>query len=809
MKRKRPIANHHPRRTLGRAEGFALVAAACAAGGAEAQDNAATSGEAAGTLPPEEVRAAAPAPAPRPAPRPAPQAPAPAPAPLPVIEPEPLVFDDSLYQVKTLSTTKYSVPLRDVPQTVQVIPEEVTKEQAATTLRDVLRNVPGITMAAGEGGGGAQGDNFRIRGFNSRSDIFVDGVRDYGIYNRDPFNYEQIEVYKGPASSNSGRGSAGGSLNLVTKTPKLDSFTRVDGMVGTDDLYRVTLDINEPLFRNQNYASSGGKGSYSGKGSYGKQGYGGKSVLLDDSGAAFRLNLLYHDQDAPGRDVVEQNRWGVAPSVAFGLGTDTRLTLSYLHLEEDNVPDYGLPFVPYDATHPALIGHAGTVPPSSFHNFYGLRGLDFEDITTDMVGVLFEHDFSDDVKVRNFTRYSKNDVQSYIAAPRFTNPRVPGTINRDYKARDQVYETWSNTTDFTFEFETGALEHTLVAGFEFIAEDQVSGSFTGNFLGSTTANRAFPATNLFNPNPNDPYSVTFTRGLDEFATVDTRSAYLFDTVEITDSLKYIGGLRYDHVELEINDRVAPVGRVDEFVSWRSALVYNPVDNASVYFGYGTSFSPSGDSVTGLSLSTRDERNATIDLTDVDPEKSQSFELGTKWDVLEDKLSLTGALFRTEKTDARTQDPVTGDITLDGEQVIQGFELGAVGNITDSWRIFAGYVYTDSEVTDSLDPRDIGKRLGNTPLHTFNIWSVHDLPGGFQVGVGTQYIDERVNNIDALYYMEGYWLVDAMLGYQVSDNLTLRLNVHNLLEEDYVDRPSGNHFVPGAGRAVSLSASMEF
>src|SRR5690606_14827240 len=300
-------------------------------------------------------------------------------------------------------------------------------------------------------------------------------------------------------------------------------------------------------------------------------------------------------------------------------------------------------------------------------------------ITTDMVGVLFEHDFSDDVSLRNFTRYSKNHVHSYIAAPRFTAASVPGIINRDYKARDQMHEAWSNTTDFTFEFATGDLEHTLVAGFEFIAEEQVRGDFDGNFVGSTTTNRAFPATNLFRPNPNDPYAVAFTRGLDTYASVDTRSAYLFDTVEITDSLQYVGGLRYDHVELEINDRVAPVGRVDEFVSWRSALVYNPVENGTVYFGYGTSFSPSGDSVTGLSLSTRDERNATIDLTDVGPEKAQSFELGTKWDIFDDKLSLTGALFRTEKTNARTEDPITGDITLDGEQVIQGFELGAVGN----------------------------------------------------------------------------------------------------------------------------------
>ncbi len=813
MKRKRPTIDIQPRRTLSRVEGIALVAAACAVSGAEAQENAAAAAEEASTtLPPEEVKAATPAP--KPAPKPAPQRPAPAPVPQPVIEPEPLVFDDSLYQVKTLSTTKYSVPLRDVPQTVQVVPEELIKEQGAMTLRDVLRNVPGVTMSAGEGGGGVQGDSFRLRGFGSRSDIFVDGVRDFGVRNRDPFNIEAVEVFKGPSSQNNGRGSAGGSLNLVTKTPKLDSFTRADATVGTDDLYRFTLDYNAPIIRHEGGTS--GKSGYGGKSDYGKSGYdSGKGVLLDDYGSAFRLNLLYHDGDTPGRDVVGQNRWGVAPSVAFGLGTDTRLTLSYLHMEEDNTPDYGLPFVPA-----GVVGgpHPGPGVPVGvrFSNYYGIVGLDYEDITTDMVSAIFEHDFNDNVRLRNVTRYTYNELESLVAAPRFS-PVAAGQTNivSNHPGKLQEYQAFSNTTELTIEFDTGGLRHTAVAGMEFISEQQDNGWVR-------VAGGPDPGTNLYNPNPWRPHGMTVlvtpyqpgvapTNNLYR-ATMDTRSAYFFDTIEITDSLKYIGGLRYDHVEMVSNQVGAAGRRVDEFVTWRSALVYNPAENGSVYFGYGTSIAPSGDSVNGLTFSTRDELNNTINLLNVDPEEAQSFELGTKWDILDERLSLSGALFRTEKTNARIVDPTAaGGVSVNGEQVVQGFELGAVGNVTDSWRIFAGYVYTDTEITadNPAAPGNIGKRLGNSPLNTFNLWSVHDLPGGFQFGIGTQFVDERTNNPTNEYYLADYWLVDAMLSYKVSESLTLRLNATNLLDKEYVDRAGGGHFVPGMGRQVSFTASMEF
>ena len=228
--------------------------------------------------------------------------------------------EKALYKPERLASPKVTQPLRDVAKTVTVIPQDVIKEQGASNLRDVLRNVPGISMQAGEGGGGPAGDNLSIRGFSARSDIFVDGMRDTasGGYSRDPFNFEQVEVTKGPGSTSTGRGSTGGSINIVTKTPHLGNSYETMLSGGSDNYYRGTFDLNQEI--------------------------------PNLNGVAVRLNGVYHDQDIPGRDHVENERWGIAPSIAFGLGTDTRFTLSYMHLAQDNVPDYGIPWVPRNST---------------------------------------------------------------------------------------------------------------------------------------------------------------------------------------------------------------------------------------------------------------------------------------------------------------------------------------------------------------------------------------------------------------------------------------------------------------------------
>ncbi|WP_367872302.1 TonB-dependent receptor [Luteolibacter sp. Populi] len=693
--------------------------------------------------------------------------------------------DKQLYKPENLQSPKFTKPIRDIPQTLTVVPEEVIQQQNATNLRDVLRNVPGISMQAGEGGGGPAGDNFSIRGFSARSDIFVDGLRDTsgGGYSRDPFNLEQVEVAKGPASTTNGRGSTGGSLNLSSKTPKLDAGYGLMLGGGTDDYFRGTFDVNQPIPKL--------------------------------NGAAFRVNGVYHTQDIAGRDFVENERWGIAPSLAFGLGTDTRVTLSYLHLEQDNVPDYGIPFVPRTSVNPAL---PGGIPAVDFDNYYGILGRDYEKIQTDLITLEFEHDFSDVLKLHSATRVGRSVRDSVTSAPRFVNGVVPPgsptgstfpttTLNRQFQSRDQIDETISHVTDLRFDFSTGPINHELIGGVELAREN------------STNYGRSAPAaptTDLYHPTPWDPYTGSPVRnGAVSDATADSYGFFLFDTAEIGEHWLVTLGGRWDsfdatYTNLPATFAVGPpasrgvyLARTDQEFSYRGAVTYKPCEQGSIYLGYGTSFNPSTE---GLTYSTSPALVAT------DPEESETIELGTKWDLFEEKLQLTAALFRTDKTNARTTDPVTSVITITGEQRVQGLELGAAGRITDEWAIFGGYTYMDSEVLDSVAPLEIGNEVSNTPQHSFSLWTTYALPYGFTIGAGTQYVDSRYNNHsnrNTRQEVPSYTLIDAMVAYKVNDNLTFQLNGKNLADKDYVDRVGGGHFVPGEGRSFVLSALMNF
>ncbi|MGV3772486.1 MAG: TonB-dependent receptor [Verrucomicrobiales bacterium] len=675
----------------------------------------------------------------------------------------------SNYKPEALSSPTYTEPLRDVPQSVTVIPQAVIEEQNATTLRDVLRNVPGISIQAGEGGVPA-GDNLSIRGFNARTDLFVDGIRDIGGYARDPFNYEQIEVVKGPASAYAGRGSTGGSLNLQTKTPKANPFYRGSIGFGTDDYKRVTFDVNQPL----------------------------KPIGLDT--AAVRLNAMWNDSEFPGRDEVINERWGIAPSFAWGLGTQTRLTLTYLHLEQDNVPDYGIPWVP--ANNVPLASYANQAPPVDFGNFYGLRSRDYENTVTDIPTLRLDHDFNEALSIQNTTRYGRTSRDSVITAPRFASP-TSTVINRQIQSRDQVDEIIANRTDLTYKFESGIFENTVVPGVEYNHETSENFARTG----------AASTTDLFNPNPNDPSPGSVSRtGAKTDAVADSVGIYVFDTLKITEKWQVNGGLRWDHFNTEYtavatNGVATTFERTDEMPSWRGALVFKPKENGSIYFGYGSSFNPSAEGLTLANTAT-----AANNLS-LDPEESQTFELGTKWDLFNRRLSLSAAIFRTEKTNARTEDPADPSdiVVLAGEQRVDGVEFGASGSITREWKVFGGYTWLASEVVKSRNRLEVGNELSNTPEHSANLWTTYDFPFKITIGAGMQYVGSRWSSTNPASRREApdYVLFDALIAYSINEHATLRLNIYNLADEQYIDRVGGGHFVPGAGRAATLTANFMF
>ena len=664
-----------------------------------------------------------------------------------------IVVTGERYRINTLNSRLDDI--REAPQSISVIPREVIEQQAATTLSDVLRNISGISLAAGEGGGGPGGDNLTLRGFAARNDIFVDGIRDFASYTRDTFNIEQVEVVKGPSSAQTGRGSTGGYINLFTKQPQVQSFIGGTIGVGTPDYLRTTADLN-----------------------IGED-------LTGIAGTAVRLNLLYHDVDTPGRDYVNTQRIGFAPTVAVGLGGATRAIVTYMLLDQDNLPDYGIPFVP--ATNAALPDHADQPAPVDFDNFYGLTERDYEDLRTNILTFALEHDINDMVRVANTTRYGHATRDSIYSAPRFAGSST--LVNPQTQSRDTVDEILLNQTNLFADFTTGAVRHDLIAGFE-IAEEK-----SRNQLREITPGTP---TDLFDPDPTRPWNGTIvdTPGAVVRAKADTLAAYLFDTIHFSDRVLFSGGVRWERYESMFQGAppAAELARTDETVTWRAGLTYKLMPTLSLYAGAGTSVNPS---IENMTQTTPNDALALLK-----PEKSRTYEVGAKWDGFRGKFLVTGALFRIEKTNART--PGVGDepaFVLEGEQRVDGVELGATGWISKKWQLVASYTYLYSEIRESNNAAEIGNRLGNVPEHSGTIWTTYKLPMGLELGGGVRYVGERFTNVANTRRIDDYWLAEATAAYDFSPGMSLRLNLFNLFDEDYIDQVGGGHFVPGPGRSA--------
>lgn len=657
-----------------------------------------------------------------------------------------------------VASPRYTEPLRDIPQTISVITKEVIEQQGATSLTDVLRNVPGLTITAGEGGAPA-GDNLTIRGNSARNDIFVDGVRDLSPQSRDPFNLEQVEVTKGPTSAVSGRGSAGGTVNLISKGPSLSRVLGGSFALGNADTRRASVDVNTSL-------RALGMGERTG----------------------FRMNLLRHDAGVAGRDVVKNDRWGAAPSLAFGLGTPTRLTFSYFKLRQDNISDYGIPWVP--ATNNALAQYRDQPAPVPRNTFYGFRDRDREVLNQDTVTGRLEHEFSDSLQLRSQLRYGRAGRNSMATPPRFAGNDAT-TINREMRswvARDRI---WDNQTDLRTQFHTGAIQHSVVTGAAFTNEHNLR------------INRTAPnsPTTLLNPNPDDIYTGTVTQSpFDGRITGNTQALWLFDTAKFGQKWEATGGLRWERFTVDgVTTAPAPVQQNVNMKSLRAGLIYKPARHGSVYTSYGSSLSPS---LEGLSYSTFN--------TNIPPEKTYTTEVGTKWDLAGSRLLVTGALFRVAKDNARTPGllPTDPPQVLSGRQVSQGIELSASGAITRKLRVLGAYSLIDARIRSSNTPAEIGRFFQNTPRNSASVWATYTAKR-FTVGVGPRFMGKRFGNNTNTRKVDAYATVDAMVSYRAHDKLDLRLNLSNLNNAYYFERLGGGHLIPGPSRYVLVTTNFHF
>ena len=670
-----------------------------------------------------------------------------------------------------ISLPKFTQPLIDTPQSIDIVPQHIIQDQGATTLRDTLRNVAGISIAAGEGG--AQGDNLTVRGFTARNDIFLDGMRDFGSYCRDPFAMQEVAVLQGPSSVTFGRGSTGGVINQETKTPQTASLFAGTAELGTDQTKRITADLDRPL------PSLG-------------------------SGTAFRLNLMGHDSKFAGRDIAENRRYGIAPSLAFGPGSSTRLTLSYLREGADDTPDYGIPWL--------FNGSA----PVERRNYYGFEHGNYLKTNVDMGTVKFEHDVNSHITFRNQARYAhyhrdvriteaQIDATSLDADP-LSTPLGQIEVLRNQIAVNSTETFLQDQADVIMKFNTGSFRHTLVAGAE--GGRETSSPYRQRFDLTTV-----PEANLLHPDTSQPFAgiVPGTGITDTHVTAVSAGAYVLDTVNLLPKLDLTGGVRVDRFDATVDQSLpvvptSPFKRVDVMPSWRSALVFKPVAAGSIYFSYGTSFNPSAETL-ALTVATQN----------APPEESRTFEVGTKWDLFARKLSLRAAGFRTDKTNARETVNAT-TVVLSGSQRVSGLQIQANGYITSRWEILASYAYLDGKVTRSaVFPLSVGAQLANVPRNTFSTWSTFDLPWHLSIGGGADFVDSRTASSTTpldpvtglVKQVPGYWVFNAMAKYPLSEHVELRANVYNLADKYYYDQIHPAHIVPGAARSALLGITFKF
>jgi len=668
-----------------------------------------------------------------------------------------------------LSTPKFTEPLRDTPQTINVVSQQTMQEQNATTLRDTLRNVAGISIAAGEVG--AQGDSLTIRRFSARNDLYVDGMRDFRSYYRDPFYLEEVEVVQGPDSTNFGRGSTGGVVNQATKVPELSRFIAGSFDAGTDGTRRLTTDINEPFT------------------AFGRP-------------AAFRLNLMGDEGGVAGRPVVHNRRYGVAPSLSLGLGTPTRITLSALNQQADDIPDYGIPWL--------FNGPA----PVSRHNYYGFdNGGNYLRTRDNIASLKVEHDFGSHFTLRNQSRYARYDRDVRITeaqatltttggAPILSTPLENIVVNRNQLESNSIEDFLANQTDLVAHLQTGSIRHEAVAGFEIDREDSdpIRPKYTN-----------VPTTSLLNPDYTQPFSGTAAPSSNVRTRANTIAGYITDTMKFGSHLQLSGSMRLDRFNSHYTQSVPPTSaynRLDLMPSWHAAVVYKPIAAATLYASAGTSFNPSAESLS-LSAST----------ASLPPEKNRTVELGAKWDLASPRLSFRAAWFDTNKYNAREPDPTNSLLNvLAGTQRVRGVETGLDGNLTSRWHAQISYAYLDSVVVSSnYYPASIGAQLANVPRHTFAFWHTYRLPYRTTIGAGGNFVGARSASSTAPFdpvtglvkQAPGYWVFNVMAEHPLTEHLTLHANIYNLADRYYYDQLHPGHIVLGAGRSALIGIKFRF
>jgi catecholate siderophore receptor len=720
-------------------------------------------------------------------------------------------------KVDKSANSKFVAPLLDTPKSVSVISKQLIEDTQVTTLSDALRTIPGITLGAGEGGN-PNGDRPFIRGYNSESSMYVDGIRSSTSQNREMFAIEQVEVTKGSASALGGAGTSGGSINMISKVAKKGDALEGSISGGTDNYARLTLDGNKDF----------------------------------GNGVAARVVVMGHQNEKAGQhDGAEYKRAGIAPSISFGLDTATRGTLSYYYLKTNDEPDSGIPYQ-YDTT---TKGTAGKPIDVKQGTYYGWKDRDFQKQENQIGTIKLEHDLTDNLTLSNTAVYSKSKNDYLWTQPDDSQGNVVnGQVWRRVNTNLTNTDTFTDQLALTGKFNTGSLKHSFNAGAEYSKQDsdrgtnivtdpntsKIGGSSSNNNNACSLSNSNGWCTSLDNPNSGDAWlgNIKANPNVTNI-TSKTQSVYVLDNITLTPQWLLDLGVRWDKFETDVKynqDSGSGTSLIkagtkynsnNDFFNYQAGLTFKPAENGAIYISYATSANPvgvdAGDGSEGISVPGRNTTDAqSRAINNLKPEEVKTYELGTKWDVLNNKLNLTAAIFRTEKENTRALD--TDGFTRNiGETRVDGIELGANGNITDKWAVSAGYTYLDSEIVDAgfvnkgtatapnYQPSPTnGNQVQNVAKNSATLWTTYKVLPQLTLGAGALAMDKVYGDAANTKWVPGYVRYDAMARYNVDKNVDLQLNINNLSDKRYFTKAYASHYATEAeGRSAVLSVNFKY
>ncbi|MFK0090465.1 TonB-dependent receptor [Pseudomonas sp. NPDC090755] len=666
-------------------------------------------------------------------------------------------YEEQSYKAtESKSALKIDAPLRDIPQTVNVVPQSVIKDQGAQSMEDVLKNVPGIGLSNGDG----QRDQVTIRGFSAIGDMYVDGMRDDALYYRDLSNVERVEVIKGPAAVLYGRGSSGGLINNVSKKPNFAPVHEVGVTFDSEGKRRTQFDAG--------WADE------------------------QQGDKAFRITGALEDSDT-FRDDGYIDRKAISPTAYFKLSDDLDLTVGATYLYDKRLIDFGIPALgdrPVDVDRDKRFG-AGD-PDDDYARsevFSFTAGVDYrlnDDFTLSNNSRYYHYDLD-----RNNTLADSSPTR-FVTAP---NGELLVKLNRGNVQRTE--DGWFNQTELKHQAQLAGMNHNLLYGVELGRQVKDQSVFSQNNVAQVPVFRDALVDVPFQANRQTAKGTT---------TQDIAGFYVQDLIELAPMWKALVGVRYDVFDQEYADDLTgkDLSRTDTTWSPRVGLVFQPDQVQSYYVSVSRSYQPSSEV---FALSTGNQG--------LEPEETTNYEVGAKWDLLDNRLSVTAALFRLERTNMKTTDPANpANLVLAGEQRTDGFEATVSGQLTDKWQVYGGFAFLDAEITKSNSFTNGVANEGQTPTLTprtsANLWLVRSLTETWRVGMGANYVDERYTALDNVVVMPSYTTVDAALLYnQPKWDAALRLR--NVFDRDYYASAHGSVdlITPGAPRTLELSTNFRF